>query len=913
MSQHHAGGPGQSDRWPSSRLLSVVRAWLAFLSGWVPEQRREYWLEEWEGELWELWRRAGRAPRRYGGRVPAVLGYSMGAPWSALWELKEEWMTDLWRDVRYGVRTLSRAPGFVVVAVITLALGIGANTTVFSLVNGLLFRDPPGIAAGDRLVRIGRGHAEAGDFDNWSLPVFRDFREQADWFSGVAGYSNAGSLVIGRGVDAQAVPGQTVSHDFFDVLGIRMALGRDFLGGETEALDAATVAVISYDLWQSWFAGDTDVIGSTLTVNGRDVEIVGVAPAGFVGADIFTSPPDLWLPVSMLTTAWGPRAERLWDSRGSSFFWVLGRLAPGVTLEQAESATEALYSRFDERHPDLAGQGVRVVTGVGMTPDERREAGTISRLLQGIVLLVLLVACANLAGLALARGASRRGEVGVRAALGASRARVIRQLLVESLLVALLGGGVAVALTWAASGWLPAVLPYAVSVGFEPDGRVLLFATATAVTAGIVFGLIPALRTARADVRTVLAGDSRAIAGHGTRLRSGLVAVQLALSFVLLAGTGLMLRSLYNARVVDPGFDPDGAAVVSVDAAMRSGYDEEAGRLFFRRLRDRVRTLPGVQAVGMVRTLPLVHFQSNHTPNSIGRVARRDRRSPPPPPVYFSAADHGFFDAAGIDLIAGRTFGPQDYGAGAERVAVINETMARRFFDAGASPVGRTLPIAVRPDRETPTRVVGVVRDFRNLSLDQEPRAQYWYPWDRSYAGDMVLVARTTGDPTALAATLGQLVEDIDPGMPVLEAASFRTLVGGTLAETRTVSTLIAVFGAIALVLAAVGLYGVMAYSVARRTREMGVRIALGARARDVLGMVLKQGLVLVGAGLGIGVLGALAGLRILEGMLFGVTPGDPVALGGGALVLGAVAVVAALVPAWNATRVEPVDALKQE
>ena len=906
-------GRAGDDRWPDSRLLRAARAWLSLLAGLVPEPRREYWLEEWEGELWELWRRAGRAPRRYGGRPGAVLRYSIGAPVSALWELKEEWMTELWRDVRYGVRTLARAPGFLVVAVITLALGIGANTTVFSLVNGLLFRDPPGIVAADRLVRIGRGHAEEGRFDNWSLPVFRDFREQTDWYSGVAGYANAGSLVIGRGIDARAVPAQAVSHDFFDVLGVRPALGREFVPEETAAMGAASVAVISHALWQSRFAGDPDVVGATLAVNGRDLEVIGVAPAGFAGADIFTAPPDLWIPVSMMATAWGPYAERLWDSRGSSFFWVFARLAPGVTVEQARAATGALYARLDEQFPDLTGQGVRVVGGVGMTPDEREEAGTISRLLQGIVLLVLLIACANLAGLALARGAGRRGEVGVRTALGASRIRVVRQLLTESLLVAAAGGAVAVGITYMAARWLPSVLPYSVSIGFEPDGRVFLFALGTAVAAGVIFGLLPALRAARTDVRSVLAGDPRSIARKGTRLRRGLVALQLALSFVLLAGTGLLLQSLYNARVVDPGFEPDGAAVVALNAAMRSGYDEEAGRSFFRRLRDEARALPGVDAVGMVATLPLVQRPSNHTPVPFGEAYQRDPDAPPPPPVFFATADDGYFEAAGIEIVAGRGFGPGDRGENAERVAVINETLARRFFGPGENPIGQLLPFGARPDPEDPTRVIGVAGDHRNLSLDQEPVAHYWVPWDRSYAGAMVLVARTAGDGGALATDLGELVERIDPGMPILQAGTLRSLVGGTLGETRTVSILIAIFGLVALVLAAVGLYGVMAYSVARRTREMGVRIALGARARDVVGLVLRQGLVIIAIGLGLGLLAALAGLRLLEGLLYDVAPGHPPALILGAVVLAATAAAAALVPAWKATRVEPVTALKEE
>ncbi len=913
------GGGRNAEDWPRSGLLAAGRSWLRGLSSLVPEGRREEWRSEWEAELWQLWRRATRVPERYAGvvargegegllRLAAVMRYLAGAPFSVMHELKEEWMRDLWQDVRYGVRSLLRAPAFLVVAVLTLALGIGANTTVFSLVNALLFRAPPGIAAPGRLVRIGRGHAPR--FDNWSIPVYRDLRAGEEGLAEVAGFASAGSVIVGRGQDAAAVPAQMVSDNYFDVLGVPPELGRTFASEEVTEAGSAPVAVISHALWRARFGGDSAAIGSTLAVNGLAFRIVGVAPAEFGGSDILRSRTDVWVPYTMVETMLGPGTGELLRRRSSSWFWVFARLAPGVSFEQASAATRSLYAHLDEEHPDLAGQGIWLSRGVGLTPEDRASVRPTSRLLMGVVFLVLLIACANLAGLALARGANRRGEVGVRTALGASRVRVARQFLTESVLLALVAGPAALGLTWLVAAELPALVPYPVSVGFDPDGRVLALGLALALAAGVLFGLAPALASARSDVRAALAGSSRAVVGRGGRFGRGLVAAQLALTFVLLAGTSVLLRSLWSARALDPGFDADHVAAVTLDVGMRGGYDAGAGRAFYRDLLSAARALPGVTAVGLASELPVADFQSNHTPLAPGE--KTDRDAPPPAPVLSSPAGAGYFDAIGLPLVSGRTFVAGDYGEDAERVVVINQALAKRFF-GDADPVGRVLPFAADPDWDAPTRVVGVAADSKNRSLRAPSWAQYWYPWGREYRGGMTLVARTAGDPRPLVAGLTELVQRIDPGMPVLRAAPLRELVGGTLRDTRMLSSLIAIFGALALVLAAVGLYGVMAYTVARRTREMGVRIAMGATRRVVLLMVLRQGLRLVVIGLALGIPLALAGLRLLESSLFQVSPADPLSLAAGAAVLVLVATAAAVIPARRATRVEPAAALREE
>lgn len=815
-------------------------------------------------------------------------------------------MRDLWQDVRYGLRTLARSPGFTVVAVVTLTLGIGANTTVFSLVNALLFRDPPGLEAADRLVQIGRGQAPT--FDNWSYPVYRDFRERADWFSGVAGFSGVGA-VVGRGPSAEAVSAQLVSDNYFEVLGVRPVLGRGFRPDEASAEGVVAVVVLSHRLWQSRYNGDAAVLGATLPVNGRDFEIVGVAPAAFGGPDVFRRASDLWIPATMVAALYGPSAEGMLERRGSSWFWVVGRLADGVSADQARQATEALYARLDEEHPELAGQGVRMVEGVGLRPGEREQTATISRLLLGIVALVLLIACANLAGLGLVRGAGRRGEVGVRAALGASRARVVRQMLTESLLVGLAGGLAAFLLTALVAGELPRLVPYAVSVPFDPDLKVFLFGLGIALGAGVLFGLLPSWTASRADLREALSGDTRGSTPRA-RVRTALVAVQLALSFVLVAGTGLLLRSLWRAQVLDPGFDADRIGVLSVNADRRSGYDEARGRVFFDGLREEAASVPGAEAVGLVGELPVADFHSNHTPRPRG-YEPGSAAGPPPLPVFFNHADAGYFAAMGMELVRGRTFEAWDHGTDAEPVAVVNETLARRFFGQD-DPVGRLLPFDARP-RSGARRVIGVVADHRNHSLRNAPRAEYWVPFGRHYRGDMSLVVRARGRPEAMLPLLAERVERVDPGMPVLRAATLRQLVGGTLRETRMVSALIAIFGGVALVLAAVGLYGVTSYTVARRTREFGVRIAMGATGSALLGMVLRQGIYVGLMGLALGAGLALVALRLLRGLLFGVSPADPVSMAGGAMLLLAVALLAALVPAVRAAKVEPVRALTRE
>jgi predicted permease len=836
----------------------------------------------------------------------AELGYLAGAPASAFWELKEEWMVDLWQDVRFGFRALTRAPSFTVVAVVTLALGVGANTTVFTLVSGLLFRPPSSIQAPGSLVRIGRGHAP-DRFDNWSCPVYRDFRDGVEGYSGVAAFAGLGA-VVGTGVSAEAVPAQLVSTNYFGVLGVPLALGRGFTPDEGRAPGEAAVVVISYDLWRQRFGGAADVLGRTLAVNGRPFKVVGVAPNGFGGSDIFRASADIWVPIMMQSVLLPGGNARL-ENRGSSWLWVVARRAPGVSFERARALTEAFYGRLEKEHnPNLAGQGVWVVPGVGLKPGERADAARLSALLMGIVVLVLLIACANLAGLALARGTGRASEMGVRTAVGASRTRLVRLLLTESLLLASLGGVVGLALTALVAGGLPRLVPFPLSVGFAPDGRVLAFGMALAVAAGVLFGLLPALSASRTGLRETLSAAARSSTPRSLVVRRSLVALQLAMSFLLLAGTGVLVRSLHAAQVSNPGFDADRVAVVSLDLRQRGGYDAPGGEGFYDGLLTRVKALPGVTAAGVIAELPIADFQSNHTPHVPGEPARPEVRQRP---VYGNYADAGYFRALGIALEQGRLFDRGDGGARAEPVVVINQTLARRFF-ADEDPVGRMLPFATEQDGR-PARVVGVVADHRHMSLRLPARSVYWVPFGTHYRGDMTVVARTPGDPATLAPRMAAQVQDMDPGMPVLRAATLRQLISGTLRETRMVSALIAIFGLLALSLAVVGLYGAVSYAVEQRTREIGIRIALGATIRDVLSLVLRQGVVVGVVGLAIGLGAAALSLRLLRRLLFGVSPVDPVSLAAGAAVLLGAVLLATLLPARRATRVEPARALNDQ
>ena len=868
----------------------------------VPGARRAEWREEWEAELTELQRQSVSAPSRDSGWLQ--LRFAAGSLVHAVWELKYVLMFDLLAyDVRHAARTLGRAPSFTLVAVVTLALGVGANATVFSLTNRLLLRAPAGIGDAAGLVQIGR-NADPDRFDNWALPVVAAMDEElAGVFEGVAGYA-AASAVVGRSADAEHTGVQLVTANYFDVLRVRHVLGRGFGPEAGAAPGSAAVAVISHALWQRRFAGDTDVLGRALAIDGTSFRIVGVTPAGFHGADVFRSPADVFLPIGMQHTVRRSPDDILssWDN---SWVWAVARLRPGVDREAAAAATGALLNRIAAREPLLAGVEMQIVDGVGARPAERRAAGFVSIVLLALVALVLLIACANLGGLALARGAARAGEVGVRLALGATRGRVVWQLLVENVLLGVLGGIAAIAVAIAVAPRVAEFLPVAVSVGFEPDARVLVLTLLVGGLAGALFGLVPALTASRREPAAVLSGGAtgRGATARADRARGALVIAQFALCFAVVAAAGLLVRSARNVYTMHPGFDTAGVVVITLATRLTDGGPDTGGRLR-REIERRVSELPGVAAVGMTVSLPIADAQSSRAPVAPGMLPGPG--TPAPAPVYTNRIDGDYFAALGIPVLSGRGFERGDI-AGA--TVVVDRRFAERFFP-GEDVVGRAVPF-LAVNGQVPV-VIGVVAEHRTRGVADPPVPTVFLPFPAAGTEAMTLVVRVRGNTGAALSAIRRELAVIAADLPVLRSAELRDLIARSMGDLHLAVRFVVVFGALALVLAAVGLYGLLSYSVARRRREVGVRVALGATPGDIQKLVLQQSLRLALTGLAVGVGLALAMSRLIGRLLYGVAAVDPATMAATALLLLIVAGAATALPTRAAVRARPADVLRE-
>jgi putative ABC transport system permease protein len=786
-----------------------------------------------------------------------------------------------------------KSPGFTLVAVAVLALGIGANTAIFSVVNAVLLRPLPYPGA-ERVVAFeGVNPSEGITRSNLSAPDFADWRAAQQSFEALAMFTS-GSANLTGGDEPERVGASAVSADFFRALGVGAARGRALLP-EDDAPGGGEVVVISNGLWVRRFGADPGVVGRRVEVNGRGLEVVGVMPAGFD----FPQRAEVWMPLQ-LDVAKEPRDNRSYQ--------VVGRLREGVTLEAARAEMDALTARLALSYPVTNG-------GWGLRLDRLQDSivGQLRALLfvlLGAVGLLLLIACANVANLTLVRAASRRREVAVRLALGASRWRVVRQMLTESLLLALAGGALGVGL----SVWLTELL-VAMSPRNTPrlaetalDARVLLFATAATLLTGLVFGLAPALQASKADLNDALKEGGRGLAEARGRARGLLVVLEIAVSLVLLVGAGLLVKSFARLRQVDPGFDASNVLTMRVSLP-GARYPEPLKKAeFYASLVERVRALPGVESAAATISLPL-----NGSNLSVGRSFVREGRPLAPESsedAAYSVITPEYFRAMRIPLRAGRDFNDRD-DAGSTMVAVINEPLARKIFP-GEDPLGKH--ITVWRDEEFPREIVGVVGETKPNGLDSEPKLQVYVP-ERQDAdwGGMSLVVRAQGDPEALTQAVRNEVRALDRDQPVYDVKTLERVVADSTAYRRLAAVLMAGFACVALVLACVGLYGVISYAVARRTHEIGIRMALGARPRDVLRMVLRQGGALVLAGVGVGVAAALAATRALASMLYEVSAADATVYAFVALLLAAVALVACLVPARRATKVDPMEALRYE
>jgi putative ABC transport system permease protein len=798
-------------------------------------------------------------------------------------------------DLHIALRGLRRVPGFAVVVVVTLALGIGATTAIYSVVNGVLLTPLP-YPQPDRLVLVWEQNPHRGSARNTVSPAnYLDWRDRARSFSGLAAFTWTGITLTGG--TPEHVEGRAVTPEFFSVLRVDPAIGRTFTAEES-APGATKVVVLSHGLWQRRFGGDSSIVGRTIAVAGGDVRVVGVMPASFqsmpLGLDQF------WQPLGL------DPADR---ERRGRYAMVIGRLRDGVTAEAAQAEMTSIAADLAREHVDFnTGWGANVVT---LTDQVVGRARPVLLTLLGAVSLVLLIACANVANLMLARTAARRRELAVRAALGASPRRLAREVLTESVVLAAIGGAAGVVLAvWGVELLVtaaPAEVPRLAQIGV--DGRVLAVTAAVTLLVGILFGSPGALGRGSDELAEDLHGAGRraTVGAEARRLRGALVVAQVSLSMVLLVGAGLLIRSLQRLTAVDPGFDASQLLTVAVDLPAATYPDDPRRSAFYTELLRRARAMPGVQSAAMIDFLPLAGPGSATSFTVVGRPAPAPGQVPV---ADIRVVDPQYFQTMRIPLRGGRIPDERDR-VSAPPVVVINETMARSLWP-GEDPVGRRVKVNMwDPDAET--EVIGVVGDVRQDRLDGDRRAMIYYPAAQAPTISMNLVLRTAGPPLDLAAPMRAAVREIDSDQPVGQVTTMQSIVRLSIADRRFPMFLLSLFAGLAVTLAAVGIYGVLSYSVGLRSQEIGVRMALGARVTDILGMVLKQGGILVAVGGAVGLGSALALSRVLRGLLFGITPADPGTYLAVCLVLALVALGAMALPARRAAAVDPMRALKSE
>jgi len=782
------------------------------------------------------------------------------------------------------------------VAILTLALGIGANGAIFSLVNGVLLRPPPGVVDAGRMVQIARSYDEAPRWDNWSWPAFKLIQSESDAMAGVEGFSG-GSFLLGRGQDTEPVGGEYVSGGYFRLLGVNPAVGR-LLDPEDEVSPGGhPVVVLSHGLWQRRYGGAPDAVGRVLYVAGEPYEIVGVAPEEFVGVDAMGAPPEIWVSAMQRRGSGGGSVLDRW---GSSWFYVFGKLAPGVSLPEAEASMDRVTAGLRAAWEQNGDIRPLLAPGLGLTPEERAEGQRIFLLLGGIAFMVLLLTCANVGNLFLARAATRETEMGIRQALGAGKTRLVRQLVTESVAMALAAAVITVPVLTGAGTTLKALFPFSLTVPLAPDFRVYLFLGGVALLAGVLFGTAPALALARRDVAHTLREGASTGGRSRTRLRDVLVVGQLAISLGLVSGAALLGRSVLNASRADPGFDPDGVLVGFINLAASGRYEGQSLVDYQRRLLSALEQIPGVETAALAGQAPILGGHSRST------VAAADR--PDDPRASFEAeyvvVTPGYFETLDIPLLQGRTLRPPEEEP--ERVVVVNETLARLFWP-GQEAVGQEL---VR--REDRFRVVGVVGDVQMRSLRSPANPGVYYPFHQEEERYLSVHLKSRGPAMSLVSGLKEAVAAVDPEVPVTGITDLRSGLSRSLSETRAFGIVVAVFAGLALALSVVGLYGLMAYGVTQRIREMGIRMALGAPGRELVRLVLARGLVLSGFGLVLGLGVALAVGQALKGALFGVGAANPTALAGSAVLLLGAGLVAAWIPARRASRVDAAVSLRE-
>lgn len=892
----------------SSQSISLSERVYAALLRCLPRDFRR----EFGGDMRDLFRDHLREARRYAGRRGVAALWARTIPdllFTALQQYEDDMFHAMGQDLRYALRILRQNPLFSGVAVLVIALGVGAVSTIFSVANAVVLRPIPAMTRPENVFVIERTRAAGGNSRSVSYPYVRHLAARAKTIE-VAAFDMVPLSMSsgGAGVNAQ---GNLVTASYFDVVGIRPALGRFFTAAEDAIPDANPIVVISHEFWQRQFAGDSAVIGRSVQLNGRRFTIIGVAPPRFTGLYPVIRI-DVWAPLTMQRAL--RRGDHLLESVESGWLDLVGRVAPGSTPAVASAELAALtkeYASTVERglSDDFAEfTAVRLAHPTGFPGDSGAPVTVFFVALIAVSGLVLLIASVNVASMLLARGVARRREIAVRIALGAARARLVRQLLTESVLLFAAGGLLGIALSFVATtliGRIPLPLDVPLVIDPTPDARVLIVSLALALATGLGFGLAPALQASRGDLATALRGDTAGGGRARSRLRNTLVVAQVAASLILLATSGLFVRALARGQRVDPGYDISHIATMPLDVGL-SGYDSVRAGAFHRALIDRVRALPGVRSVAYTRTLPLTLTTMGYSiavpgyRGASGSGGRSDQSGA-------AVVDEGYFDALRLPIVEGRAFTAAD-NATAPKVAVVSRRFAEKYW-AGESAIGHVFKL----DSSTTVTVVGVTRDVKFAKLDERPGPFMYLPIAQHYRADLNLLARTDGDPSALAPLIREAVRALDPTLPQPAVVSLERATSVALLPQRFAAGVTASLGAIGLVLAAIGLYGVLAFSIAQRTREIGVRIALGAVAGQVVRMVVGEGLRLVWIGAAVGLVVALIATRALAPFLFGVDPFDVMTFVLALLILGGAGMVASWIPARRASRADPMTALRHD
>jgi predicted permease len=824
------------------------------------------------------------------------------------------------QDLRYAFRTLVKTPAFTIVVVLTLALGIGANTAIFSLTDQVLLRQLPVRSPEQLVILDGPGAFQGRTFNNgtFSYPMYRDFRDQNTVFDGVIARFGTPLTMSSQG-QSERVSGELVTGNYFEVLGVRPAIGRTFTSDDDRTPGGHPIAMLSHNYWTRRFAGNPGVLNQTITLNGLPMTIVGVTPQGFYGI-VGGENPDVMVPLAMkaqMTPTWDDL-----QNRRSRWITVMARVKPTVTVEQAEAAMNVIYRQINElelkaiKTPSKSfserflSKHLFLRPGAKGRSDLRRQFSTPILVLMGMVGLVLLIACANVANLLLARGAARQKEVAIRLALGASRGAIVRQRLIESFALSGAGTVLGLAVAWWTGTLLLKTLPFeeaARTMTAVPDGRVTAFAIAVAGFTALLFGLAPALQSTRPALTSTLKDEAGSVVG-GTghaRFRKALVVAQVGLSVLLLAGAALFARSLYNLKSLDPGFRSDQLLGFSIDPSL-NGYSRERALAIFQQLEEQLGALPSVRSA----TASVIALMTDSNWSSTVKVEGYQPKEGEDMNPDVNGVGPGFFATMGQPLLAGREFTVKDV-AGAPKVAIINETMSKYFFGKD-NPLGRH--IGWGRNDAADIEIVGVVKDSKTATLRQEARRFVYVPYmQEAEISQMTFYVRAGSDASGIGPSVRQAAQRVDPNLPIFDMKSMSVVMDESLFVERLVAALSVAFGALATLLAAIGLYGVMSYSVSRRTREIGIRMALGAERGAVLWLVLREVALMVLIGVAIGLPIAVALSRVIQSQLFALSAYDPIALTGAAVLLTTVGLVAGYLPARRATRVDPMLALRYE